>query len=112
MEDPRIYNIRDVDERYLCPGCGLPGYFEGDSYTDWGGVAGTGSCPCCYWEPGVTDQPIGTYDHTSILEALRLHRSGWSSLGPAWSGDPSDIPHGWDGRAQLAHLFEVAPHVR
>ena len=112
MEDARQFNVRDADGKYLCPACGFPGYFRGDSYDERGGLAGTGICPCCYWEPGFDDDPDASGGPATILEALRLRRRGWSSFGPAWAGRPEDIPAGWDGRAQAEHLFEIAPHVR
>lgn len=112
MEDAEQFNIRDSDGRYLCPACGFPGYFDGTSYDEHDGLAGTGICPCCYWEPGFSDCPGASGAPPTILESLRRHRRGWSSLGPAWSGLPEEIPPGWDGRAQLEHLFQLAPHVR
>lgn len=112
VENARQYNIRDEDGHYLCPACGLPGFFQGDSYDESGGVIATGICPCCLWEPGYDDNALLSGAPASILESLRQYRRGWSSLGPAWSGRPEQIPPGWNGQAQLAHLFKVAPHVR
>ena len=112
MQDARTFNIRDEVGRYLCPACGFPGYFQGSSYDERGGVIASGICPCCHWEPGYDDDPLASGGPPTILEALRLHRQGWSSLGPAWSGRPEDVPSGWDGRSQLEHLFEIAPFVR
>ena len=106
------YNIRDEDGRYLCPCCGFPGYFEGSSYDERGGVIGTGICPCRCWEPGFDDDPAASGAPETILEALRQHRLGWSSRLPAWSGKMMVAPLHWDGRAQLARLFEVALYVR
>lgn len=112
MLDARQYNIRDNEGQYLCPSCGFPGYFEGRSYDEHGGVIGTGICPCCGWEPGFDDDPAASGAPATILESLRHYRRGHSSFGPAWAGRSEDIPAGWDGRAQIQHLFEVAPHVR
>ena len=113
MEDPLRYNVPDHDGRYLCPACGFPGHFEGGSYDARGGVIGTGVCPCCLWEPGFDDDAAASgKTEPTILEALRRFRSNWVVRGMPWQGSYRDVPHGWDGVAQLSHLFEVAPHVR
>lgn len=112
MGDARQYNICDADGRHLCPSCGFPGYFEGSSYEERGGIIATGICPCCLWEPGFDDDPAASGAPDSILESLRQHRQGWMARLPAWSGKMTAIPSDWDGRAQLARLFEVAPYVR
>ena len=112
MCDAHQYNIRDDDGGYLCPSCGFPGYFEGPSYDERGGIIASGICPCCGWEPGFDDDPAASGAPDTILESLRQYRQGWMSRLPAWSGKMMVIPFDWDGRAQLARLFEIAPHVR
>ena len=48
-------NIRGEDG-FLCPVCGWPGTFSGDSYDPrLGGLIGTGICACCHFEPGYDD---------------------------------------------------------
>lgn len=107
-----LFNICDESGDYLCPACGFPGYFNGTSYDERGGNAGTGICPCCHWEPGFDDDPaVSRNAKPTILGSLQAYRSGWSGS-PAWSGRPDEIPEGWDGAAQLTHLFEIAPYVR
>lgn len=70
-----------------------------------------GICPCCWWEPGVSDDPDGSAEAKgSILESLRAHRQRWN--GAEWLGRVGLEPPDWDGEAQLARLFAVAPHVR
>src|SRR5688572_10425809 len=113
MENPLQYNVRDNDGRYLCPACGFPGHFQGDSYDERGGVIATGICPCCLWEPGFDDD-AGASGKTepTILDTLRRFRGTWDVYGMPWNGNYRDIPPGWDGTEQLKHLFEVAPHLR
>ena len=112
MENGRQFNIRDEDGRNLCPACGFPGYFDERSYGNRGGVIATGICPCCQWEPGFDDSPTASGAPATILEALRQFRRRWPSDGLTWSGQPDQMPSEWDGRAQLDHLFRVAPYVR
>ena len=107
MDDARKFNIQDREGRFLCPACGLPGYFQGNSYDERGGVAATGICPCCLWEPGFDD--MAAPDQLSVVECLRRYRAGWSSLGPAWSGPTDKIPVGWNGKVQLERLSQLAP---
>jgi len=108
-EDPRRFNIPTVEGDYLCPACGFPGYFDGTSYDETGPLIATGICPCCSWEPGFDDDPGASGAPDSILDALRLFRRGWTSMGPAWMGDPKEIPPGWDGKAQFERLMKIAP---
>lgn len=96
---------------HLCPSCGFPGYFEGSSYDQRGGIIATGICPGCGWEPGFDDVPAASGTPDTILKSLRQYRQGWTSRLPAWSGKMMDIPLDGDGRAQRARLFAVAPHV-
>ena len=95
----------------LCPACGFPDYTTGEPYGERQGYAGMGICPCCFWEPGVTDDPDGWAEaKASILESLRAYRLRRDPS--VWVGRSEMSPRAWDGRAQLARLFALAPHVR
>lgn len=108
MDDARIFNIADRDGRFLCPACGLPGFFRGTSYDEKGGIIGTGICPCCLWEPGFDDMG---FTGLGIVESLREYRAGWGSPGPQWAGQIEAMPAGWDGRRQFEHLALLAPFI-
>jgi hypothetical protein len=110
--DPRRFNIRDQDGQYLCPACGWPGHFRGESYSEDGGLVGTGICPCCLFEPGFDDAPGASADaKTTIRASIEHYRSGWVAEGMKWRGDPRTMiaPTGWDAEAQLTRLLRVFP---
>lgn len=109
MSDPRTFNIQDADGRFLCPACGFPGYFLGDSYDERCGVIGTGICPCCFWEPGFDD--MNARSSHDVLECLREYRARWGAQGPVWLGHADRMPPDWDGKAHFEHLAKVAPFV-
>jgi hypothetical protein len=111
-EDPRRFNIRSTEGEYLCPSCGFPGHFHGDSYDQSGPQIATGICPCCLWEPGYDDVPAASGAPDRIVEALKAYRRGWTALGPAWNGKPECIPAAWDRKAQLERLFKIAPWLK
>lgn len=111
MPDAFQFNILD-DGRLLCPACGFPDYAGEPAYDERGGLAGTAICPCCMWEPGFDDEASASAGaKASILDTLRAYRSNWDGE-PRWRGRLAERPSGWDGRRQLARLFEVAPNVR
>lgn len=111
MIDARQFNILD-DGRLLCPACGFPDYANEPAYVERGGLAGGAICPCCLWEPGFDDDAGASAGaKATILDTLRAYRSDWDGE-PRWHGRLTGRPSGWDGRRQLARLFEVAPNVR
>lgn len=111
MIDPRHFNVRDKLGKLLCPACGFPDYLFTDAYSEKGGTP-LGICPCCLWEPGFDDNPAAsTMAQDTILGSLRAHRAEWSAAFE-WKGYGPDKPADWDPSAQLANLFEAAPHVR
>jgi hypothetical protein len=113
--EPWRLNVRDGCGRFLCPVCGLAGYFRGDSFDRNGGVIGTGICPCCLFEPGFDDvmAASGSAEATSS-ETVLAYRSRWIGEGMKWRGDPQvrPIPEDWSGVGQLERLFTVAPELR
>lgn len=112
MPDARRFNVRDPEGRLLCPACGWPGYAGEPPYSERGGLPGLAICPCCLWEPGFDDDVhASAAARGTILESLRAYRARWAGL-PPWEGRDSERPSGWDGEAQLARLFEAAPHLR
>lgn len=112
MTDARTFNIRDEDGSLVCPACGFAGYANHPAYDENGGLIGTTICACCLWEPGFDDDPIVSRPATdSILDSLRAHRARWSRA-LAWLGRDDLQPATWNPHAQLAKLFEIAPHVR
>jgi hypothetical protein len=110
--EPWRLNIRDGCGRWLCPVCGFPGHFQGESFDRHGGVIGTGICPCCLFEPGFDDvmAASGTAGATSH-ETVLVYRRDWIAAGMPWRGDPANRPGGWDPRRQLDGLLEAAPEV-
>lgn len=111
MLDARQFNILDAG-RLLCPACGFPDYAGEPAYDEQGGLAGITICSCCMWEPGVDDDTNASAGaKASILDSLRAYRSDWDG-DPRWQGRLTERPFEWDGKRQLAHLFEVAPNVR
>jgi len=111
MVDARQFNILDAGH-FLCPACGFPDYAGEPAYDERGGLAGITICSCCMWEPGFDDDASASAGaKASILDSLRAYRSDWHGE-PRWQGRLAERPSAWDGRRQLAHLFEVAPNVR
>lgn len=105
-------NIQDREGRWLCPACGFPGYFRGYSYADWGGLAGSGICPCCFFEPGFDDSPLATARaEPTILASILKYRSEWIAGGMKWVGDPKiyALPDNWNPEHQLEVLWSVFP---
>ena len=112
MIDARQFNSRDGAGQLLCPACGFPGFSGQPAYDDRGGMAGITICPCCAWEPGFDDDVNASATaKDSILDSLRVYRRGWRGEAH-WCGRAAERPAGWDGKQQLAQLFEVAPQVR
>lgn len=112
MTDPRQFNIRNGAGELLCPACGFPNFATEEAYDERGGLIGITICPCCLWEPGFDDDHLasGAPDET-IGDLLRAYRSSWDQA-PKWQGRKGECPPNWDGRQQLAELFQVAPEVR
>lgn len=112
MADALQFNIHAADGRLLCPACGFPDYNNEPAYDERGGLAGSGICPCCFWEPGFDDEPAASASaKDTILATLRAYRAQWGG-GPIWRGREAEKPAGWNGEAQLANLFETAPNAR
>lgn len=112
MPDGRQFNVHDSEGRLLCPACGFPGFATQPAYDERGGIIATAICPCCMWEPGFDDVPSASADaRETILMSLQHYRARWTD-GLLWRGRAEQQPSGWDGAAQLAQLFEIAPNVR
>lgn len=112
MTDARQFNIRNEAGSLLCPACGYPGYTCDPAYDENGGMIGTTICPCCLWEPGFDDnQHACASAKDTVIDSLRAHRAKWSALS-AWQGRNIQKPQDWDGRQQLARLFDLAPNLR
>lgn len=109
MFDPCSLNILDAG-RYLCPVCGYA-YSGTPAYDKVGGVIGTVICPCCLWEPGFDDCPAASgKGGAGILQAVREYRAAWE-FHAGWRGQAAVKPQGFDGRAQVARLRMLAPHL-
>lgn len=112
MIDARQFNIRDKDGRLLCPACGFPGYANRPAYDEYRGLIGRTICPCCLWEPGFDDEPLGSAAaKDTIIESLRDYRAAWAEA-RLWKGHANRKPSDWDGEQQLAHLLGLAPNLR
>ena len=114
--DHRKFNIQDAGRLYLCPACGLPGYFDGSSYCEAGGVIGTGVCPGCRFAPGYDDDPTineFTAAAETVIDSILNHRAAWVGDGMPWRGIPwgDQAPDGWEPARQLGHLLEAAPWI-
>jgi hypothetical protein len=98
---------------YLCPVCGLAGYFAGQHFDDdIGGVIGTGICPCCFYEPGFDDDPLASGEAKDTIHASILsYRANWIASGMPWHGTNQHPPDGWCARVQLEQLFRPAPFL-
>ena len=97
---------------YLCPVCGLEGYFRGDHFDDEeGGCIGKGVCPCCFYEPGFDDNPSASSEALATIEtSIKSYRQRWIARGKPWmGGDGGPRPFDWSAEAQLSRLFETAP---
>lgn len=109
MFDPCSLNILDAG-RYLCPVCGYA-YSDAPAYDEAGGIIGRVICACCLWEPGFDDDPFASGKGTQgIMQAVRDYRAVWEGEA-AWRGQVAFRPHGFDGRAQVARLRVLAPHL-
>lgn len=101
------FNIRDSSGRWICPCCGFPGYSHAPAYSkDDRGLIGTAICPCCLWEPGYDDDPAASAG-ADPNTAISAHRGGWAAT-CQWQGKPDRRPPGFDGRAQLERLRDLA----
>jgi hypothetical protein len=110
--DHRQFNVQDPAGVYLCPACGWPGYFVGDSYDERSGVIGTGICPCCLFEPGFDDNPAASAGaEVTVAASITKYRSEWVAAGMPWRGTQVDAPTSWDAQAQLRHLIEAFPKL-
>lgn len=105
--------VRNDQGEYLCPACGLPGYFDGQHFDDAiGGVIGTGICPCCFYEPGFDDDPMASADaRPTLIWSVLSYRADWHANGSPWRGTNVPPPDGWSAETQLALLFETAPFL-
>jgi hypothetical protein len=105
--------ITNEDGNYLCPACGLPGYFDGRQFQDdIGGVIGTGICPCCLYEPGFDDDPRASADaRETIIESILFYRARWIDTGMPWYSDIVPAPAHWSATSQLEQLFVLAPFL-
>lgn len=112
IKDARQFNVTDVAGRLLCPACGYPDYSDDEAYDQRGGLIGITICACCLWEPGFDDDALASRGASdTILASLRRYRARWGGA-PQWAGMAPRRPDNWDGAAQLAKLFEVAPYLR
>ena len=113
--DPLRFNARDESGQYLCPACGLAGYFEGYSFDKRGGVIATGICPCCFYEPGFDDDTGASAGaKETVLESILDYRRRWIEAGMPWLGEPErfePLP-AWNPARQLEHLFVVEPALK
>lgn len=109
--DHRQFNIRNHLGQYLCPACGLPGYFEGQSYIESGGLIATGICPCCSFEPGFNDDPGASVTaEKTVAASILKHRANWVATGMPWRGSGGvEAPEGWEAQVQLVQLAHFAP---
>lgn len=99
--DYRRLDIRTPNGDWLCPACGFPGYFGGESFGEHGPLIGTGICPCCQYEPGFDDSAAASGCAQDVpIDAIRAYSAAWFDGGMVWRGDPSAIPAGWDRQAQ------------
>ncbi len=107
---------------YLCPVCGFPGCFNKDTFDDVGGLLGSGVCPCCSFEPGLSDDPAQSHGCDTVLECILAFREQWLQRGRWWPEDRQMLwrgnkavnptPSGWSPDAQLARLFALAPELQ
>jgi hypothetical protein len=107
MSDITQFNIWDEQGVLLCPACGFGTELQIPQYIDDGGQR-IFICEACLWEPGFDDGDATSADE--VRAYLREYRGGWNGEAP-WNGS-GDPPSGWNGERQLAHLFNIAPHVR
>jgi hypothetical protein len=109
----RAYIIQS-NEGFLCPVCGLAGYFKGNHFDDVeGGCIATGICPCCLYEPGFDDQPLASSKaKPTIGESIAFYRHGWLNAGRPWrGGDQTSAPEDWSAEEQLSQLYRIAPFL-
>ncbi len=114
-DDCSCFNVRDDSGQYLCPVCGLSGYFNGSSFGEQGTYIATGICPCCCYEPGFDDNPLASAQALPTVEAsIRDYRSKWMRGGMQWQRDPTRHPRpaGWNAQDCLRRLFELAPFLQ
>jgi len=114
MTLPATAFIIPSEDGFLCPVCGLAGYFRGDHFDDIeGGCIATGICPCCSYEPGFDDNPMASKNAKStIAESIAFYRRGWIEAGRPWrGGDQTVAPASWSADEQLARLFRIAPFL-
>ena len=112
MTDATNLNILTSEGKLLCPACGFPNYASEPAYDRCGGITGITICACCLWEPGYDDEPHASADaRDTILDSLHAYRVKWRAS-HQWRGDKGSQPPVWDGEAQLAKLFELAPYLR
>ena len=122
------FEWRRLDGQFLCPVCGLPGYFDEDAFDAFGGVIAMGICPCCLFEPGFDDDPAasGTAGLT-VLDTVRSYRQGWIADGMPWRRGTrahriaigvyderrvwDEMPEAWSPTRQLERLLRLAPDL-
>ena len=114
--------------QYLCPVCGLPGYFDERAFDDEGGCIAEGICPCCFFEPGYNDDPGASADaKPTVLETVLCCRERWIADGMPWRRGTreermaigvyseerasDDAPDNWAPQEQLEHLLRIAPEL-
>ncbi len=114
--DHRLFDICDGTGKFLCPSCGLPGYFEGCSYNEDGPIIGSGICPCCMFEPGFDDDPAASGNaEPTVLATIFKYRANWIKDGRHWLAYDDywfKRPPGWDPQKQLEALIERFPWLQ
>ncbi len=108
------FNIRNSLGHFLCPSCGLPGYFNGTSYDDNSPLVGTGICPCCFYEPGFDDDASADAQPTVLASILR-YRAKWIAMGMPWLGQNNHWlkkPAFWSPAEQLEAMYAIEPGLR
>jgi hypothetical protein len=104
--------IHDAAGQVLCPVCGHAGSFDKHCFDERGGVIGSGTCPCCLYEPGFDDDSGASASaKTTPLESIEHYRAMWIEEGMHWRSDRLQSPAGWDGTGQLAKLLKLVPRL-
>lgn len=123
------FEWRPLGDRYLCPVCGLPDYFDVHAFDNRGGCIAEGICPCCFFEPGFDDDPNASANaQPTVRESIRWCRQQWISHGMPWRRgtveerialgvyDPArtsdNQPEDWCPQRQLERLLSLAPDLR
>jgi hypothetical protein len=108
------FNVSQTVGKFLCPSCGLPGYFDGTSYDSNMPLVGTGICPCCFFEPGFDDDASADAKPT-VLASILHYRAKWIALRMPWRGNDDywlTKPVDWDPVGQLDALYVAEPGLK